>query len=184
MTEFAYTINEQRATIEVDEDRDLARLASKAEELLASTLAVRGLEIDAQEKRYLRSKIATAITRDFLTRGVVDLGTIKVTGGERPVPNVPTLPATKPPVGKPLPEAENVYTLINRKNGQTVKRSYSPDQSIGAMYADIRQLYNLKISDLIVLTQIINDVPKEIPAGTLLSDLTTRTLYWDVKQYG
>src|SRR6266699_2219454 len=81
MTDFKYTAGGQSGSFPVGEENDLGRMAVEAETKLLAALEDKDLAVDADEKKYLRSRIARAITRDLLSKDIVDLGDVKVRGG-------------------------------------------------------------------------------------------------------
>jgi len=80
MAEFRYTIAGESATIIVDEERDLARLAAEAKRTIVTSLEEKGMAVDPHDMQYMQSRIAVAITRDLISKEFIDLGEIKVTG--------------------------------------------------------------------------------------------------------
>lgn len=183
MTEVTYTAGGQKGLFTVSEERVVGRMAVEAETRLLASLADKGLTIDEHERTYLRSRITVAITRDIVTKERVDLGEIRVQGGTRPA-LPPTIPVEKPaPSGDvPLPEpAGAYYTLVHVSGGKVTRRKYGPDQSVGAVIADIRQMYQLKLSEQVIIFQRLNGVQREVSATTLLRNLSDRDFFWDTQ---
>lgn len=79
MAEFRYTINGESATIVVDEERDLARLAAEVKRTIEASLQEKGMTVEQHDMQYMQSRIAIAITRDLISKEFIDLGEIKVT---------------------------------------------------------------------------------------------------------
>lgn len=182
MTDFTYMAGSQSRVFPIDEEYDLGRMAVEAETKLLGDLAKQGLAILPDEKTYLRSRIALAITRDIASRDTVDLGEIKVQGGvgEKPLP----LPVGKPDYNKlPPPLAGGTeYTLIYVDDSNTIKRAYNPEQPVGAIAADLRKLYDLKPSEQVRLFQHIDGVQQEVSPTARLKNLSTREIYWDIQK--
>jgi hypothetical protein len=141
------------------------------------------LTIDVSEKAYLRSRITVAITRDIVTKESIDLGEIRVQGGARP-PLPPTIPVERPePSGDdafPDP-AGSYYTLVHVSGSKVIRRKYGPEQSVGAIIADIRQMYKLKLSEQVIIFQRSNGMQREVSATVLLRDLSDQNFSWDVR---
>ena len=173
MTEFTYTVGGASATITIEEELDPGRLVYKVEKALLVALEEKGYEIDPQDRRYLQSRIAIAITRDLLSKQFVDLGNIKAKVREQP------------PEGgaRPSVDTGDIYTLTNIKDGQLAKRKYDPDQSIGAIVADIRRLYDLGMNDNIIVFQVVNGERREVSPTTRVGELASKDLNWEVRKY-
>lgn len=184
MTDFKYTAGNQSGVFSVEEENVLGRMAVEAETKLLANLAGKGLTIDANEKTYLRSRIAMAITRDIVSKDTVDIGDVRVLGGSGQKPAPLPLPVEKPDHGDQLPPVADgsYYTLTHVNSHKTTRRKYRSEQSIGAVIADLRQIYDLGTSEQVVIFQRVNNAQREIPATTLLRDLAVKDLYWDIQK--
>ena len=80
-------------------------------------------------------------------------------------------------------ESLGEYTLINVSDGRLLKRDYRPDQSIGAIVADLRREYNLGLNDNIIISLVVNGARQELLPETRVSQLTSKELYWEIRKY-
>ena len=162
MAEFRFTVQGESCSVSVDEEehRHPSSLGRSAEEQILALLNQKSIELHPDEKRFLPSKIYVAITPYSLSRGFIDLGIL----------------ASEEQRG-------NVYQLINIPTGSFIKRSYRPEQSIGAIAADIRQLQkNLGLNDHVVLSEVVDGQPHELTATMLVRDLRSRDIHWTVER--
>jgi hypothetical protein len=170
MAEFRYTVGGQLASLVIEESNP-RRMVFEAERAILTAIQAKGAQIDDTEKRYLQSKIAVALARDLLSKQFVDLGAIQVrkrgdsSGDEGSA------------------DEGDVYSLINIADETSVKRRYRPDQAVGAIIADIRQLYGLGMDDDVILTQLVNGERREISVNTLVRDLASRQIHWEVRKF-
>lgn len=85
MVEFRYKIGEREKNF-VIEGYNLRHIIEEAKRTLIDLIQKEGYEIDKKEEEYLESKIAVSHTRDYLSKGYVDLSKIKVKIREKPEP--------------------------------------------------------------------------------------------------
>jgi hypothetical protein len=78
MIEFHYNVNGENASFTADEEVDLNELIFTAEQTLLAQLQERDLQITADEKQFLVSRITEALSRDMLSGEPIDLGAIKL----------------------------------------------------------------------------------------------------------
>jgi hypothetical protein len=184
MTDFKYTAGNQSGVFSVDEETVLGRMAVEAETKLLVDLEGKGLTITANEKTYLRSRITMAITRDIASKDTVDIGDVKVQGEAKKEHLPQPIPKEKPDYGDQLPPASggSYYTLTHVNGSKVTRRQYSPEQSIGAMAADIRQIYDLGTFQQVIIFQRINGKQRELSTTTLLRDLSGKDFYWDIRK--
>ena len=186
MADFRFTVLGEACSVSVDEEEHShpSSLTRSVEEQILAFLTHKSIELHPREKRFLQSKIAVATTPHALSRGVIDLGNLDITGPTPPPPPLPAQRGDERPVGDQPSGSGQVYKLINIKIGSHIERPYRPEQSIGAIAADIRQLNrNLGINDKITLFQVVSGQSRELMDTMLVRDLVAREIYWEVQSY-
>lgn len=159
MTTFRYAAAGQEGQFVVEGAQSTPRLVRDAEQALLADLARKGLSPTPNTQHFLASRIAIAIGRDLLSKETVDLSSIDVQ------------------------VQEDVYTLINIKDAHVVNRSYTADQSVGAIIADLRRLYNCGLNDNIILASVVNGQRQDLAPEARVGQLASRELYWDIQPY-
>ena len=117
MVEFRYKIEGMEKNFAI-EGYDLRLVIEDAKRTLIELIQKEGYEIDKEEEKYMESKIAVSHTRDYISRGYVDLGEIKV---------------------KPAEGGSVEITLVNLESNEEIKKNFNPDQSVGIIKGFIRK---------------------------------------------
>jgi len=163
MVEFRYKIDGMEKNFVV-EGYDLRRIIEDAKRTLMDLIQKDGYEIDEEEEKYLESKIAVSLTRDYISKGYVDLGEIKAT---------------------PKPTEEGIeITLVNVDTNEEIKKIFGPDQPTGIIKGFIRKKYGnrLRLEDMDKIKLTKEKSGEEIPSTTKIRDLGVNKLYWGIKK--
>ena len=168
MPKFRFLLNGKSQQLNVDEDNDIQQLVLKTESAIMDLMKRNAYMMSNDDMKYLQSTIAVSITRDLLSHDSIDLGAFDVqqkidSGSEQ----------------EKSDEAE--YVLINIENEDKVTRSYGPNQPVGVIAADIREMNNLGFDDDITLYQVANHEKNEISSSMRVKELTGNMIYWDTK---
>jgi len=165
MVEFRYKIDGMEKNFVV-EGYDLRRIIEDAKRTLVDLIQKEEYEIDREEEKYLESKIAVSHTRDYISKGYVDLGEIKAK----------VLP-------KPTEEGIEI-TLVNVDTNAEIKKIFDPDQPTGIIKGFIRKKYGnrLRLEDMDKIKLTKEKWGEEIPSTTKIRDLGVNKLYWGIKK--
>ncbi|MCK4240919.1 MAG: hypothetical protein KAX30_04795 [Candidatus Atribacteria bacterium] len=161
MVEFRYKIEGMEKNFAI-EGYDLRLVIEDAKRTLIELIQKEGYEIDKEEEKYMESKIAVSHTRDYISRGYVDLGEIKV---------------------KPAEGGSVEITLVNLESNEEIKKNFNPDQSVGIIKGFIRKNYvdYLRLEDMDKIQLVKEKGDGEILSTTKIRDLGVNKLYWGIK---
>jgi exosome complex RNA-binding protein Csl4 len=161
MVEFRYKIEGMEKNFAVG-GYDLRLVIEDAKRTLIELIQKEGYEIDKEEEKYIESKIAVSHTRDYISKGYVDLGEIKV---------------------KPAEGGGVEITLVNLESNEEIKKNFNPDQSVGIIKGFIRKNYvdYLRLEDMDKIQLVKEKGDEEILSTTKIRDLGVNKLYWGIK---